>query len=334
MNLQCDADFACHALNRDVWRDELVENLVREGFVFWQDVNSTPDGRTYEQRYNVETYPHIAILDPRTSRLIFRKEGWTQENPLTAEQFAECAADFCSRNSFDKPPSITRRELNAGTGAGIGSSSIGGGVGSNSHVNPTASLQQMTEEEQLQAAIRASMNEASGMGSANNSNNAAGSDHMSCDNSQEEVYLIDSDDEDVATAEAGGCGSQNMDDGVDNTIDIADSVEEEEEKEQVLTFHDEIIAMEVGEEPTESDGVARIMIRMPDGKRLVRKFKVDDTVKVVYAFVSQSNEDAQNGKEFEIKAGFPPKNLLHMVDDTIQNSGLAGDSVTVRWKEE
>jgi len=53
VNLQCDADFACHALNRDVWRDELVENLVREGFVFWQDVNSTPDGRTYEQRYGL-----------------------------------------------------------------------------------------------------------------------------------------------------------------------------------------------------------------------------------------------------------------------------------------
>jgi len=39
VNLQCDADFACHALNRDVWRDELVENLVREGFVFWQSVS-------------------------------------------------------------------------------------------------------------------------------------------------------------------------------------------------------------------------------------------------------------------------------------------------------
>lgn len=40
VNLQCDADFACHALNRDVWRDELVENLVREGFVFWQSVRN------------------------------------------------------------------------------------------------------------------------------------------------------------------------------------------------------------------------------------------------------------------------------------------------------
>ena len=39
VNLQRDSDFSCHALNRDVWRDELVENLVREGFIFWQAVS-------------------------------------------------------------------------------------------------------------------------------------------------------------------------------------------------------------------------------------------------------------------------------------------------------
>jgi UBX domain-containing protein 7 len=38
VNIQRDAEFASHALNRDVWRDELVENLVREGFIFWQQV--------------------------------------------------------------------------------------------------------------------------------------------------------------------------------------------------------------------------------------------------------------------------------------------------------
>jgi hypothetical protein len=38
VNLQRDSEFACHALNRDVWRDELVENLIREGFIFWQEV--------------------------------------------------------------------------------------------------------------------------------------------------------------------------------------------------------------------------------------------------------------------------------------------------------
>lgn len=39
VNLQRDSEFSCHALNRDVWRDELVENLVREGFIFWQTVS-------------------------------------------------------------------------------------------------------------------------------------------------------------------------------------------------------------------------------------------------------------------------------------------------------
>jgi hypothetical protein len=38
-NIQSDDDFACHALNRDVWGDDLVENLVREGFVLWQAVS-------------------------------------------------------------------------------------------------------------------------------------------------------------------------------------------------------------------------------------------------------------------------------------------------------
>jgi UBX domain-containing protein 7 len=43
VNLQRDSEFSCHALNRDVWRDELVENLIREGFVFWQSVRFLMD---------------------------------------------------------------------------------------------------------------------------------------------------------------------------------------------------------------------------------------------------------------------------------------------------
>jgi hypothetical protein len=38
VNIQSDSEFSSHALNRDVWRDELVENLIREGFIFWQAV--------------------------------------------------------------------------------------------------------------------------------------------------------------------------------------------------------------------------------------------------------------------------------------------------------
>jgi hypothetical protein len=39
VNIQRDSEFSSHALNRDVWRDDLVENLIREGFMFWQTVS-------------------------------------------------------------------------------------------------------------------------------------------------------------------------------------------------------------------------------------------------------------------------------------------------------
>ena len=38
VNLQCDSIVASHQLNRDVWHDSVIEDMVREGFVFWQKV--------------------------------------------------------------------------------------------------------------------------------------------------------------------------------------------------------------------------------------------------------------------------------------------------------
>mmetsp|Transcript_19020 Transcript_19020/g.23401 ORF Transcript_19020/g.23401 Transcript_19020/m.23401 type:complete len:560 (-) Transcript_19020:403-2082(-) len=115
VNVQSDSEFACHALNRDVWRNDLVESLVREGFVFWQSVNTSPEGQTYCQRYKVNALPHIGIIDPRTGMKVLSKEGWTMENPMTADQFAEMAIDFCSRNSFDKPPAAPSSTRGSGT---------------------------------------------------------------------------------------------------------------------------------------------------------------------------------------------------------------------------
>merc|ERR1712187_872506 len=99
------------------------------------------------------------------------------------------------------------------------------------------------------------------------------------------------------------------------------------------TFEDDISSMTVGTEPKEMTGVAKIMIRMPDGKRLVRKFMEKDTVKTIYAFVAQSYETTKSGKSFELKTGFPPKNLISDVDNTIQNLGLSGETIIFRWKD-
>ena len=252
VNIQSDSEFSSHALNRDVWRDELVENLIREGFIFWQQVrecvllsililclfltpclffndhkmNLHPEGRTYVERYQVASFPHVGIIDPRTARLMWRKEGWTQENPLTASFFAEMAMDFCSRNSFDRPPQAPRS----------------GGA------RPPAKrpMHEMSEDEQLQAAMRASMQDKK-TGDDNNNND-----------DDEIEYIADTDEEE-------------------------DGKQMAQEEAPKKSANDELVSMSIGDEPTAG---ARVQFRMPDGKRVVRKFASSDTVKTIYAFVA------------------------------------------------
>ncbi|KAL7540505.1 hypothetical protein ACHAXR_010170 [Thalassiosira sp. AJA248-18] len=297
VNIQSDDDFACHALNRDVWRDELVENLVREGFILWQAMSNSNEGQTYITRYKVRGYPHLAIIDPRTGSLLWRKEGWTQVNPLTAEQFVEIASDFCSRHSFDKMPMAARHAYTNGVPLGAAASSSSNG-------------NELTEEEQLQAAIRASMAEDAAAGAGDEEDN-------------DEVQVVDGssmgDDDDGKKPSSSAHGNE----------DATNNSSNDESKPSA--FEQEILSMEVGAEPT-SGTVARVQIRMPDGKRLVRKFGGDNPVKIIYAFVVQANEEAKGGRGFELKAKFPPQDLFSSIEDSISGCGLNGEAINVIWK--
>jgi hypothetical protein len=202
----------------------------------------SPEGRVYAQRYHIHDYPHIGIIDPRTRRLMWKKEGWTQENPMTSELFAETAMDFCSRHSFDKPPQAPRPN------------------GASSRPAKRA-MHQMSEDEQLQAAMRASLQQ------------AAGDDD---DNEEYEVEMEDDDDDEVEFV------GTNADDG-DSKPKAAGQKPEEKEP----SLLDQLIAVPLGDEPEKG---ARIQIRMPDGKRTVRKFDASQTVKTIYAFIAVSSK--------------------------------------------
>ena len=177
------------------------------------------------QRYHVYDFPHIAIIDPRTGRLMWKKEGWTQENPVTSETFAEMAMDFCSRNSFDRPPQAPRPP--------------------GSKPSPKEKpFHELSEEEQLQAAMKASI-------------------------------------EDAAPA-------QDDDDEVEYLGTKEEMMEETEDAKPAAkpSMIDELLNVAVGDEPAKG---ARIQIRMPDGKRVVRRFNPSDSVKIIYAFLAVRN---------------------------------------------
>ena len=238
----------------------------------------SPEGKTYTQRYKVHEFPHVAFIDPRTRRLLWRKEGWTQENPLTAESFAEYAMDFCSKYSFDKPPVAPR-------------------PGAAKPPPKKKAMSEMSEDEQLQAAMRASLEDISPASEAKTGNDS-------------------DDDDDVQVLESADSGKPK-------------AVEAKEEAKPSLL--NELLAIDLGEEPAKG---ARIMIRTPDGKRNVRKFDPSQTVKHIYAHFVQSNEEAKGGKEFILQeSGFPPKDLLTDIDQTIEARNLSGAALNLRWKD-
>ena len=201
--------------------------------------DTSPEGIIYSQRYNVTSYPHIAIIDPRTARLVLRREGWTQMNPLTAADFSELAADFCSRHSFDNPP-LPPQLPGTAFGSHTGTSRPG-----------KRSVNEMTEEEQIEAALQASI----------------GDNDMP-------VQIRDTEAQDIVPANS-------MDDALDSSSDANKKSEES-------SWETEIARLDVGDEPMINEGVAKIMFRMPDGKRLVRKFYLTDPVKKVYGYVAVS----------------------------------------------
>ena len=209
-------------------------------------MDSTPEGRIYSERYQVHDYPHISIIDPRTGRLMWRKEGWTQQNALTSDTFAEIAMDFCSRNSFDRPPQAPRAPTTVAT--------------SSTTTIPAKRMHEMSEEEQLQAAMHASMADAGAVATAASSDIVYVDDCLD-DDDKSEVQIV-ADTKPKATTAA------------------------QDAETTTVSLNDELQAFILPEEPTASSDVSRIQFRMVDTKRVVRKFSSSDPVRAVYAFVA------------------------------------------------
>ncbi|XP_043348668.1 UBX domain-containing protein 7 isoform X9 [Dermochelys coriacea] len=68
INIQNVQDFACQCLNRDVWSNEAVKNIIREHFIFWQVYHDSEEGQRYIQFYKLADFPYVSILDPRTGQ--------------------------------------------------------------------------------------------------------------------------------------------------------------------------------------------------------------------------------------------------------------------------
>ncbi|KAG0274221.1 hypothetical protein BGZ95_009993 [Linnemannia exigua] len=131
VNIQEAGVFACQVLNRDLWSDQSVKEIVKENFIFLQFYSDSVEGKKYAAYYPLKTFPHIAIIDPRTAERIH-----TWSKTIDPVDFLSDVSEFLDLHSLTdsaSKPSLPKKK------------------------KIVKDVSDMTEEEQLQAAMMASM---------------------------------------------------------------------------------------------------------------------------------------------------------------------------------
>ncbi|KAH0623961.1 hypothetical protein JD844_007189 [Phrynosoma platyrhinos] len=275
INIQNVQDFACQCLNRDVWSNEAVKNIIREHFIFWQVYHDSEEGQRYIQFYKLADFPYVSILDPRTGQKLVE---WHQ---------------------LDE------------------------------------SLIDASEDSQLEAAIRASLQET----------------HFDSDQVKQESR---SDEESESELFSGSeefisvCGSD--DDEPDNSAksrksphkDLGCRKEESRRPQpeptprtepEVITNHRELSCMDSGvleetgakpevvvKELNVNGPKAQLMLRYPDGKR--EQISLPEQAKLL-ALIKHVQSKGYPNERFELLTNFPRRKLSHLdYDITLQEAGL------------
>jgi hypothetical protein len=116
VNVQDPSIFDCQVLNRDIWKNESIRDTVKEHFIFLQYNKDDPRGQEYVNYYfsmhrdNEDSYPHIAIVDPRTGEQVKTWSGSPGPKPSDFLMDLHEFLDRYSLNMQSKNPVQTQRK--------------------------------------------------------------------------------------------------------------------------------------------------------------------------------------------------------------------------------
>jgi UBX domain-containing protein 7 len=285
VNIQDGSIFDCQTLNRDLWKNDGIVETVKENFIFLQYNKEDPRADPYIQFYfqqadNQEMYPHVAIVDPRTGEQI---KVWSRRMPTPAD-FLMQLHEFLDRYSLEsnaRNPVAKRK----------------------SEAKKEKSVEEMTEEEQLERAMQASMA--------------------------------------TQTASLKPPAEEDPDDLTRSIVDMREGrVVEDDPKGDAMSIYEngatsteatpfrQIPSDRAHIEPAAGPGITRVQIKHPAG-RIVRRFAQDDPVQRIYEFLKAEPLEGKEGAEFELVS--MGKNLLESRNDTIEVAGLKNGTVMVEF---
>lgn len=301
VNVQDPSIFDCSALNRDIWRNAQVKETIKENFIFMQFAKDDPLAQQYVNYYlthnrdNESIYPHIAIVDPRTGEQV---KIWSGSPIPTASDFLMDLHEFLDRYSlkaFAKNPVATRKPE-----------------------QKTKDVDRMTEEEMLEMAMQNSLNSKSA-GEARNTfdpdalTKSDPSTFSSASISKGKNKLVDPDAMDVEDMGA---------------VPASNGTEPSSASASPFAA---IPSDRPHTEPTDPATSTRIQFRYSGGRQ-IRRFSLADPVSRIYEWLKAAPIDGKEGIDFELI--FMGKNLIDVLDKTIDEAGLKNGSVMVEFLED
>ncbi|KAJ4966876.1 hypothetical protein NE237_018725 [Protea cynaroides] len=104
VNLQSSMEFNSHVMNRDLWSNETVIQMVKSHFLFWQAQDHTEEGMKVCCFYKLDSFPVILVIDPITGQKMCLSKGMIQPEYLLVDllpRFMENGPDEYHLNHFN-----------------------------------------------------------------------------------------------------------------------------------------------------------------------------------------------------------------------------------------
>ncbi|KAJ3362740.1 hypothetical protein GGF32_005543 [Allomyces javanicus] len=298
VDLHDPSEFACEVLNRDLWKHHDVAQVVRANFLFLQPRTTDNDGRAYRTLYPVAGCPHVAILDPRTGErmAIVGSTAPTMTAPITrAQRLLKDPAEFVTFifEFLDAHPLVTAAP------AAAPAPPVGG-----------------AEDDQLAAALRASAQDDAALQAALKAS----------------VSVADEDEalQAALRASLADASSASASATKNNAVDMTDD-ESDAESDAPAKGNDPIAALTPltdAEPPAGAAGTTRVQARLPDGQRLVRRFRLADPVSDLYRWIKAKVPEA-NDAPFALV--YVRQDLSEVLDQSVGDAGLANAAVVMSY---
>lgn len=102
VNIQQAEVFHSHKLNRDVWSDDTIKEIIQGSFLFWQRDDKSAEGDSFCKLHSCgHQLPHICVIDPRTGR---RMQSWDGRKWVETHDAAEYLFSFLEEFSMSRSP--------------------------------------------------------------------------------------------------------------------------------------------------------------------------------------------------------------------------------------